>query len=703
MARKRKHRGKDWQSTQQLNPLVRLWILRLLVLAGGHHNLIYDSGGFKDESLAEAIGLYEYFRISDLDPDEMDRRQSLLVLKSLHCKAEETTIKEIKMPILEANIQRFKEIAGLSEIDCKLLIFALIIHSDPVLEQAGGLLSDYSTGKIIQTLALILKLTTSDVRHALSRRGRLKTSGLLQLEPDFVVNDLKSKIEILSDNFAESMVSEEDDPIVMLKDVIRPASSPQLCLDDYIYLGDHLKILRAYLRDTFEINRSGVNILLYGSPGTGKSELSRVLAEDLNCELFEIASTNTNDMPIDGEERLNSYRAAQNFLWQRKAIIVFDECEDIFGDGGRFYLRSAAQSRKAWMNRMLEENAVPTFWITNSISGLDSAFIRRFDVVLKLPIPPKAQRDKILVKAGSDILSSGSILRIASAEHASPGVVTRACAVIRAIKGVIPQDCVSKSVELLISSTLEAQGHAPLSKGDIGLPGFYDINFVNADTDLDALAKGLCEHKEVRVCLFGPSGTGKTAFGKWLASTLDLPIHIKKASDILGPYVGMSEGHIATAFREAEQEGAILLIDEVDSFLRDRRGAQRSWEVTLVNEMLTQMESFSGIFIASTNLMDGIDQAALRRFDLKICFDYLRPEQAWQLFLNQCRGLGCHSPNIHLEQKIKNLEFLTPGDFATLKRQQRFKTLLTPETLFEGLCAECVLKDVHSQKKFGFL
>ena len=49
----------------------------------------------------------------------------------------------------------------------------------------------------------------------------------------------------------------------------------------------------------------------------------------------------------------------------------------------------------------------------------------------------------------------------------------------------------------------------------------------------------------------------------------------------------------------------------------------RSWEVTGVNEMLTQMESFAGIFIASTNLRDNLDQAALRRFDLKIKFDFL--------------------------------------------------------------------------------
>jgi hypothetical protein len=48
----------------------------------------------------------------------------------------------------------------------------------------------------------------------------------------------------------------------------------------------------------------------------------------------------------------------------------------------------------------------------------------------------------------------------------------------------------------------------------------------------------------------------------------------------LGAWVGESEKNIAAAFRQAEREGALLLIDEVDSFLRERSGAEPSWEVT---------------------------------------------------------------------------------------------------------------------------
>ena len=100
---------------------------------------------------------------------------------------------------------------------------------------------------------------------------------------------------------------------------------------------------------------------------------------------------------------------------------------------------------------------------------------------------------------------------------------------------------------------------------------------------------------------------------------------------------------------------AILLIDEVDSFLQDRRNAERSWELSGVNEMLTQMESYQGIFIASTNLMSSVDSAALRRFDLKVSFDYLNGEQAWQLLESYGQSLSLGHLDSQLKGRIQNL------------------------------------------------
>ena len=166
--------------------------------------------------------------------------------------------------------------------------------------------------------------------------------------------------------------------------------------------------------------------------------------------------------------------------------------------------------------------------------------------------------------------------------------------------------------------------------------------------------------------------------------------------------MGQCEKNIARAFREAEQDGALLLIDEVDSFLQDRRGAKQSWEVSQVNEMLTQMEAFSGVFIASTNLMQGLDAASLRRFDLKVKLDYLRPEQAWALLQRHCTQLGLAAPGANEQARMGRLRQLAPGDFAAVLRQSRFKPLASASALVAGLEAECVLKE-GSRAAMGFV
>lgn len=107
---------------------------------------------------------------------------------------------------------------------------------------------------------------------------------------------------------------------------------------------------------------------------------------------------------------------------------------------------------------------------------------------------------------------------------------------------------------------------------------------------LQEVAAGLVKSKTGRLCLYGPPGTGKTAFGQWLAETMGVPLLVKRASDLMSMWVGENEKNIAAAFRQAKNDGALLLIDEVDSFLQDRRGAKARWESSLVNEMLTQNE-----------------------------------------------------------------------------------------------------------------
>ncbi len=650
---------------------------------GGLHDFIH-SRHYDNDVLAELLGFTSPFEDLDADDVRTGLRQ--------HHKQAEIQAATARVPHrLRANVARLADLVGLSAVDCRLLEFTVMLHNESVLDDTADVLGQLSTSQLFHALAVILDLPEPEVRAALGTHGILARSGLIVVDR-CGTGTLRGKLDLLSNTFAGLMASAEADPVNLLRGMVSAIGPAHLKLEDYGHIQTSLDILCPYLRHATTTNQDGVNVFIHGAAGTGKSQLARVLAAELSCELFEVAGEDEDGDPIDGAQRLRAYRAAQSFFAQRRALIVFDEAEDVFDDGYNFFGRSTAQTRKAWINRMLEQNRIPTLWLSNTISTLDPAFIRRFDMVFELPVPPKAQRQRIVQQVCHDLIDDACAARIATAEALAPAVVTKAAAVIRSLGDELDAPKRMQALEHLIGNTLRAQGHGGLPSRHGQLPELYDPAFIKADIDLVQVARGLAQTGSGRLCLYGPPGTGKSAYARWLAEQLQVPLLLKRASDLMSAYIGDNERNIARTFREAEGTGALLLIDEIDSFLQDRRGASQNWEVTLVNEMLIQMESFNGFFIASTNLMDDLDPAALRRFDLKVRFGYLSIDQSIQLLHRYCTQLGLSGPAETDIQALQRLTRLAPGDFATAARQHRFRPFTTASELIGILQAECTLK-----------
>ena len=94
----------------------------------------------------------------------------------------------------------------------------------------------------------------------------------------------------------------------------------------------------------------------------------------------------------------------------------------------------------------------------------------------------------------------------------------------------------------------------------------------------------------------------------------------------------------------------------------DRRDAVRSWEITQVNEMLTWMEVHPLPVCFTTNLMERMDTASLRRFTFHVRFASMdRPAlaRAWKVFFAR----AVPPPDGLLYDN------LTPGDFAKARKQ----------------------------------
>lgn len=683
----------DYVLLDALTPLVKLWILRMFILLGGHRGFVHQHG-FHHELIAQQLGFDSQWINQDYQEAE-----AVSQLRQFYQVAEQAELQQPAQlpPELSANVAHLVELVGLSELEGQLLAFAALIHTERSLDDAADYLGLLTSAKTAQVLSVILKVPHAAVRAALDSQSRLVRSGLLMVDRQGSYS-LRNKLELLSGHFADHLLSSNHDPVQLLRDTILPTTLPHLTLADYPHIQSSIDLLLPYLRQVQASRRQGVNIFIHGAAGTGKSQLVRVLAAELSTALFEIASEDEDGDPVDAIQRLRAYRAAQSVFAQQQALLIFDEIEDVFNDTALASgLQSTAQSRKAWINRMLEHNPVPAFWVSNA-DELDPAFVRRFDLVIDMPIPPKRQRLRMIQQLCGDQLSADSQNRLASSEVLSPAVLTRAHQVADLIRIQQPAISAETAIEQLVSSTLKAQGYRPLLRQDPNqLPDYYDPALLKTDVSIEQIATGLAQHAAGRLCLYGAAGTGKTAFARWLAERLDKPLLVKRGSDLLSRWLGGTEQNLASAFAEADQQSAILLIDEVDGFLKDRNQAQQSWEVSATNELLVQMESFAGILIATTNRLHDLDQAALRRFDFKIEFQYLALPQRLALLEKTATQFGLGFDPIAVQARIAALDKLTVGDFAVIVRQSRFHPVGSVDELLSRLEQEVKLKGDHRQ------
>ncbi len=393
---------------------------------------------------------------------------------------------------------------------------------------------------------------------------------------------------------------------------------------------------------------------------------------------------------LSGRDRYRSLQIAQVFLkGTAHSALLFDEVEDVFppisSEAAQLMARAehasaphnGSVSGKAWVNQILESNAVPTLWVTNRIEQIDPAFRRRFAYHLELKSPPPGAREQLVRRTlEGAAVSEALVARLTSRKGLTPAQIRTALRFAQ-LAVVPPKGAGRRKASpqpLLLDELIERQlAHADHALGrqpDAATrptPTTYSLEMLNVSTryEVPRIIAALKARGHGTLCFHGAPGTGKTALAEHIARELARPLMIRRASDLVSKFVGETEQQMAAMFREAEAEKAVLLLDEADSFLQDRRHAQRTYEVTEVNEMLQGMERFAGIFICTTNLMDSIDQAALRRFTFKIQFRPLTREQRERMFVVEALGGDASILTDELRVRLAAMDQLCPGDFRS--------------------------------------
>jgi SpoVK/Ycf46/Vps4 family AAA+-type ATPase len=626
--------------------------------------------------------------------------------------------------LVEKNINALAGLLQLNKAERALLLYGTLARYQ---RDMRSILVEFKVNNAPEAYAAIAEVAgvnPDQVAEALRAGSRLERIGLVEnLISEHNITDLADLMKV-SEKLPPVLMRQYRDQAELMAVFTRLSAKSTLTLEDFAFVAEDAQVLRALLANAVARQEVGINVLLYGPPGTGKTELAKVAAQAAGLELFEVEYADRDGNSLSGRDRYRSLQIAQVFLkGSAQAALLFDEVEDVFpplsSEAVQRMARAESQvaptsssvSGKAWVNQVLESNVVPTIWVTNRIEQIDPAFRRRFAYHLELKSPPPGAREELVRKTLAGVaVSDAFVARLTRRKALTPAQIRTAVRFAHlACAPEIP--CGHADLEGLIERQLKNADQALGNRVRDGVrgagSGAYDMALLNVQSrfEIPRMVQALQARGHGTLCFYGPPGTGKTALAEHIATTLAQPLHIRQASDLMSKYVGETEQNMATMFREAEAENAILLLDEADSFLQDRRGAQRSHEVSEVNEMLQGMEHFHGIFICTTNLMDRIDQAALRRFTFKIAFQPLSRTQRLAHFVTEACAGDTTQLSQGMEQRLASLDQLCVGDFSVVARQAAILNIqMDPAEFLDQLEAEHRIKpEVRDARGIGFL
>lgn len=652
---------------------------------------VFRENNWRYDNIAEALGL----------PSEMENSDDFCAKVKKLLQARNKTLPKLtalcanENSIIQQNIDTLTQLLSLNTTEQTLFRLSVQLRLDEPLKKLSEALPKSNLVGVSELLSNLFGLPKSDIISALKDKGKLLGYGLLErnYNPDRFHDYLDWGKMLDFDEFISEPLNEQ----VLLKVCTKPAIEPSLSLDDFAHLNEMKTMMVDYLQSSFATHRKGANILIYGAPGTGKTELATLLGKVLSVSVNNITYMDEDGDVISAEDRLNKCRFAQKVLEGQSSLLIFDEIEDVFRAG--FFECSVAQKNKAWMNQLLENNNVPMIWLSNSVSGIDPAFLRRFDLILEMPDLPLKNKSALITQLTEGKLSPAYVQHFAKVRSLTPAILSRT---IRVAKELNTSNF-AETLLMMFNQTLKSQNKPKIEPLVLGKAD-YNLDYVACNDNIHRISEGLKQSKKGRICCYGPPGTGKTAWAAWLAEQLEMPLLLRQGSDLLNPYVGGTEQNIAQAFEQAKADNALLVLDEVDTFLFSREGANRSWERSQVNEMLTQIERFEGLMVVSTNLIEVLDPAALRRFDLKLKFDYLTLKQRLDFTKQQAEILGLPLLSEENLNQIESLNLLTPGDFAAVARRHQFSPFQKVQDWLMALQGECEVKPAFSAttRRIGF-
>lgn len=641
-----------------------------------NETLMEDWSAYVD-SLEEHLRprLISYAKMYHMDPEKYKN-----IVKETHPNIDEQEM------FINDDMLVLKDLLDLDDNEIKILQFAFMYEnlgystSQPLVDISMD--GEYKSPRALYSL--LFNMSKQDITKVF--KGFLFRSGFVSQnefsKPYYSINE-----EIVS-YFTGYKLEKETIEDKLFPTVLTSNLSTKM----YPHLEKEVNIAKNVLSYSIKNKVKGTNILFWGLAGTGKTELALALGKESGFTVRSVGDISPeNQEELSRTKRIVSLKLAMKIYEKRSdVILLFDEMEDITK-----VVKSTTdeQYSKSFINRIIETSPVPIVWTTNEIFVLGQAILRRMDYSIEFGVPNAKARSVIWKKYAKEFNLSFTKKDLQFLSHnfdIIPAAIRNAASIANSSKLTLDETVETiKNFDTLLNFGRER--HFNITKNS-DTP--YDLSVINTDIDVKNFVKQIKKAKpRWSLCLYGPPGTGKSEFGRHLGEEVEKLILFKRASDLESMWVGETEKNIAKAFKEASQEGKILLIDEADTFFKARSSGNKSWENSKVNEILSQMETHDQPFIVTTNLFDSFDPASLRRFTFKFKFDFLKPEDAKKLFKEYFHKTA--------PKEILTQTFLAPGDFSNVKKKIDILNIEDENEIYKLLLEEVAVKG-ESKGKIGF-
>jgi len=615
------------------------------------------------------------------------RKEAVKVLEK-HCGLAAEPLDDI------GRMDRFQAVASAFLLDTDELNLILFLFLAGTNDTLGSVVGVWSSHEKPRGMGICIGVPESRMHEILSAKSRLRSNNLVEFT-------MRNALDIsLYDELNEYLAAPGAGSLY--EQYLKPAGISNYTLNSFPVRASERALCRTLLG-----GNAPVQILLHGSEGTGKTEFAKSLVLDSGKTPYVL------DRSEDSRKtNLVQLTLAQAALPKSNSVIIVDEADAML-DGGRRWLADLMlgdKEEKARINTFMDQARCPVIWIVNSIEGVQASTLRRFAFSVEFkPLKPAIIADRVAVALAhipiSDRVKKHAVA-LASSRELTGAAVANLCTTLEGLAlGSTEEGQLMEYVSALFAanSTL-VSGKAPRANK---VNAAYDVSVLNVSMEPGRIIRAVGiniekteEKSGLRILFHGIPGTGKTEFARYIAQESGRKLDIRRSSDILSPYVGIAEKNIAAMFSDAEESGDILLIDEADAFLYDRAKARQSWEVTQVNEFLARMEEFRGVLICTTNRLAALDQAVIRRFQIKTEFLPLKQECAEQLLKSFFPEMSFDSEAL---KRLSAQRPYVPGDYSVVQglRATLAEEDFSPVIIIDALIAEAKHRKTE-EKTIGF-